>query len=332
ERHAAIDKAKTELADYEKEIAPRVAEAEANKAKEIARLQLELVAYEEQLPQKIAEWTGKNRADVDWVRLNPKSFAAMKGATLRKLDDLSLLASGKAAKGAYSVVASTDLRGITALQLEVLPDPSLPKGGPGRAPGDGNFVLSQIELKVAPKSDPKAERTIKFASALSDFSQVNYPIKGAIDGNPTGDKGWAVSPNFDMPHWAVFELAEPLDIPDGAVLTVTLAQQFGQGQYQIGRFRLSVAAAKKPVALGIADDLLTITDTPAKERDEKQAAALLKYYRTTDAELQKRERELAEAKKPLPLDPKLVELRAVLADAEKPVPTDPKLVQLRKDV
>jgi hypothetical protein len=113
---------------------------------------------------------------------------------------------------------------------------------------------------------------------------------------------------------------------------VTLTQNFAQGQFQIGRFRLSVAAAKKPIALGIADDLLTIADTPAKDQDEKQKAAIVKYYRTTDKELQKREADLAAAKMPLPLDPRLVELQAVLKDSEKPVPTDPKLVQLRKDV
>jgi hypothetical protein len=333
ERETAIAKAKTELADHEKAIAPRIAEAEAKRGELIAKLTEELKSYEATLPEKITEWAAKNRTAVDWVRLNPKSFSAMKGAvTLKKLDDLSLLASGKAARGAYTVTASTDLRGITALRLEVLPDASLPKGGPGRAPGDGNFVLSQIELKVASKADPSKEKAIKFASAVTDFNQVNYPIQGAIDGSITNEKGWALSPNFDMPHWAVFELAEPIDIPEGAVLTVTLTQNFAQGQFQIGRFRLSVAAAKKPIALGIADDLLTIADTPAKDQDEKQRAAIVKYYRTTDKELQKREADLAAAKMPLPLDPRLVELQAVLKDSEKPVPTDPKLVQLRKDV
>jgi hypothetical protein len=333
ERETAIAKATTELAEHEKAIAPRIAEAEAKRNEHIAKLTEDLKSYEATLPEKITEWAAKNRTNVDWVRLNPKSFSAMKGAvTLKKLDDLSLLASGKAARGAYTVTASTDLRGITALRLEVLPDASLPKGGPGRAPGDGNFVLSQIELKVASKADPTKERSIKFASAISDFSQASYPIQNAADANPTSEKGWAVSPNFDMPHWAVFELAEPIDIPEGAVLTVTLTQLFQQGQFQIGRFRLSVAATKKPIGLGIADDLLTIADTPAKEQDEKQKAAIVKYYRTTDKDLQKREADLAAAKMPLPLDPRLVELRAMVAEAKKPVPTDPKLVQLRRDV
>lgn len=331
ERLTNVARLKTEIADHEKAIAPRVAEEEKKKAERTAQLAEALKKYEALLPEKMAAWAAANRGDIDWVRLNPRSATAMKGVTLRKLDDLSLLASGKSAKGAYTVVASTDLRGITALRLEVLPDASQPSAGPGRA-GDGNFVLTQIEVKVAPKSNPDQSRPVKIAKAAADFAQDNYPIKGAIDGNPTGDKGWAVSPNFGMPHWAVLELAEPIDLADGAVFTVTLSQQFNRGEFTIGRFRLSVAAAKKPAPLGIADDLLTIVDTPAPERDAAQSAALLKYYRTTDADLRTKENDLAMSKRPLPVDPRLVELRAMLAEAEKPVPLDTKLAQLRQDV
>ena len=37
----------------------------------------------------------------------------------------------------------TDLTGITAIRLEALADPSLVKGGPGRAT-NGNFALSDF--------------------------------------------------------------------------------------------------------------------------------------------------------------------------------------------
>ena len=54
-----------------------------------------------------------------------------------------------------TVVAETELTGITGLRLEVLTDPRLPSNGPGRA-GDGNFVLNELELTAAPKADAKA--------------------------------------------------------------------------------------------------------------------------------------------------------------------------------
>jgi hypothetical protein len=251
--------------------------------------------------------------------------------TLRKLDDLSVVAAGAGGRGSYTVTATTDLRGITAVRLEVLPDEALKNGGPGRAP-DGNFVLNQFELKAAPKGEPAKAQKVFFAKATADFSQENFPIGAAVDGSTNGGKGWAVAPHFGVPHWAVFELKEPLDLPGGAVLTFTFSHQFGQGQHTIGRFRLSVAAAKPPVGLSLPDDLQTILDTPLLLRDEKQRAALAKYYATTDADLRTRRQALAEAKKPLPPDAKLAVLKAAAAEAERPVPTDAKLLQLRQDV
>ena len=155
EREAAIARAKAELAEHEKAIAPRIAEAEAKRSEHIAKLAEELKSYEATLPEKITEWAAKNRTAIDWVRLNPKSFSAMKGATLKKLDDLSLLASGKAARGAYTVTASTDLRGITALRLEVLPDASLPKGGPGQRPATATSSCRRLNSRSPRKPIPR---------------------------------------------------------------------------------------------------------------------------------------------------------------------------------
>src|SRR5438128_1022343 len=66
------------------------------------------------------------------------------------LGDGSVLASGDQNKrDVYDLTYRTDLLGITALRLEVLPDDSLPRHGPGRtfyegAPGD--FFLSELTL------------------------------------------------------------------------------------------------------------------------------------------------------------------------------------------
>jgi WD40 repeat protein len=332
DRVDAIAKAKAELAAYETELAQRLAEAEKQRQERIAKATEELKKYEtDVLPGKLSEFEKKQRSTVDWVRLNPKTLTAMRGATLRKLEDLSIVAGGRSAKGSYNVTATTDLRGITAIRLEVLPDEKFPKGGPGRAP-DGNFVLNQFDVTVAPKSDSTKKQKVFFAKATADFSQENFPIRSAIDGSTNAGKGWAVSPNTGVTHWAVFELKEPLDIEGGAMLTFDFSHQFGAGEYTLGRFRLSVAAAKGPVPLGLPDDLQVILDTPAGQREEKQKEYLTKYFRTTDKDLRAKTTALAEAKKSLPPDPKLVALKGALADVEKPVATDPKLVQLRQDV
>ena len=70
------------------------------------------------------------------------------GATLKVLDDNSVLASGKLPQQeTYTLVADTDSVGITGIRLEALADASLPAHGPGRA-NNGNFVLSEVTLKA----------------------------------------------------------------------------------------------------------------------------------------------------------------------------------------
>jgi hypothetical protein len=142
--------------------------------------------------------------------------------------------------------------------------------------------------------------------------------------------GWAVVPNTGMTHWAVFELKEPINIDGGAVLTFTMSQQYGGGDHQIGRFRLSVAAVKTPVPLGLSEDLQTALEAP--KRTPPQEAALAKYLATTDPGLREKQAALATAQMPLPADAKLMELKAAVAEAKKPIAIDPKLLQLRQDV
>ena len=67
-------------------------------------------------------------------------------------------------------------------------------------------------------------------------------------------------------------------------------------------------------------------------RTEAQTAELLEYYRGQDSELRKKQREIVTARKPLPADPKLKELKDTLARVSMPLPLDAKLVQLREDV
>ena len=68
------------------------------------------------------------------------------------------------------------------------------------------------------------------------------------------------------------------------------------------------------------------------ERTDEQKAALLKHFREQDDAMEKEATAIAESKKPLPVDPKLTELKEKLAQVSQPVPEDSILVQLRNDV
>ena len=332
EREENIARAKADVEAHEKAIAARVAAAEADRKDRIAQAQASVKEYEKKLQAKQAEWEKQQRASsVDWIVLQPKTLQAVNKAKLTKLDDGSVYAEGANGKGNYVVTADVDLTGITAFRLEALTDERLPKGGPGRAP-DGNFVLNQFTVTAKSKKDPKQTAAVALHQAKADFSQENFAIAGVVDGSPNGGKGWAISPHIGLTHWAVFETKEPAGFNGGTELTFTFQQQFGQGQHTLGRFRIAVAKAKPPVALGLADTYQKLLAIPAEKRDAKQTETLARYFRATDATLTQLQRNLATAQAPLPLDPKLKELRDAVQYVSRPVPDDAVLTQLRRDV
>lgn len=334
EREEAIASAKAELTAYEKELAPRVAEAERLKAERTARLESDLKQYEtDVLPGRISQWEKAQNTGVKWTPLDPASLATSFGAKLEKQPDLSIVASGPKGRGTYTIIAHTDLKGITAVRLEALPDPSSPQGGPGRA-GDGNFVLTEFEVRAAPKSDPSKAGKVTLQKPLADFSQEGYDVGLAVNGD-TGNagQGWACSPALGgVPHWATFQTAQPVGHDGGTTLTITLHHNFSGPEYNLGRFRVSVATEPQPVGLSLAEDLRAIVTTAADQRTPEQQALLVKYYRLVDKDLRGRLNAVAQSRQPLPVDPRLVELRGQLELASKPVPEDARLAQLRHDV
>ena len=263
DRETAIAKAKVELEAYEKELAPKIALAEKEKAARTDKFTEELKKYEALLPDKLAAWEKKQKTDIDWVILRPNKATGPKGPKLTLEADRSVSVSGKAGRDIYTVTANTSLRGITALRLEMLADPKLPKGGPGRG-ADGNFVLTEIEVYLTGPAKDDPPKKLKLVKPLADFSQQGFDVHFAVDGDiEARDKGWAVAPAFGVTHWATFQLKEPLDIPEDATLTFKLHCQFETAGLVPGRFRISVASAKGPVGLSLPEELTAVVATPA---------------------------------------------------------------------
>jgi hypothetical protein len=86
----------------------------------------------------------------DWTVLPVIEAISQAGALLSLQPDGSLLASGiNGASDTYIIRAESSLTGITGFRLEAIPDPSLPKGGPGRD-FEGNFVVSEFAVTANP--------------------------------------------------------------------------------------------------------------------------------------------------------------------------------------
>ena len=329
-RSAAIVAAQAALAAYEREATPKRAEADRAKAEQVAKLEADLKAYEATLPAKLAEWEKKQSAKIAWIPLDAKSITDSNMATFTKEADGSVFATGKDENGLLSFVAETDLTGITGLRLEVLDDPRLPSGGPGRAL-DGNFVINELRLLAAPKGDPSKSQPVALENALADFSQGGFNIAQLLDGKVEPGNGWAISPNPGVIHWSTFEIKEPLSIPGGASLTIQLEHKYLKG-YMPGRFRLSVTKLAKPIALGLPEDYRAILAIVPEIRTPAQNERIMSYFRKGDEGYTQRLAALNTARAPLPEDPKIKSLQAQIAEANKPVPVDPLLLQLRSDV
>jgi tetratricopeptide (TPR) repeat protein len=177
----------------------------------------------------------ENENAAQWTVLKPTKMQSEGGATLTLQEDGSILAGDKNPdRDVYTLVARPGLEHITAIRLEALPDPSLPQGGPGRHPGNGNFNLN--ELRVFSGGQPA---TLTNMIVVHDERQL---FRDAIDGKIDSSIGWSNSPNAGKANTAV--VATALQCAPDDDLKVEL--YFARGpsmQANLGRFRLSVSGS-----------------------------------------------------------------------------------------
>jgi len=116
--------------------------------------------------------------------------------------------------------------------------------------------------------------------AQADFSQNDWNVAGAIDGNPT--TGWAVSPEFGKPHSAYFVLKSPLTFAQGTEFTITMLQQFPGKDHNLGRFRVSVTPSKGDLSLaGPPAAIARILALEPGKRTPQQQAELRQFHRVS---------------------------------------------------
>ena len=132
---------------------------------------------------------GETRPPKAWMAASPARLPApsdklrlsLKTVVEGKITPKSVVASGtNPEKETYTIVARTDVKEVTAVRVEALPDASLVAKGPGRS-DNGNAVLTDLRLAVSPAAAPTDRKPAKFKAAMADFSQQNFPVAHAID-------------------------------------------------------------------------------------------------------------------------------------------------------
>jgi hypothetical protein len=185
-----------------------------------------MAAWEEQVRSNEPEWRVLNLT-VDDISTGGERELPMK--------DGSMLAQGYApTKHTVEFTSLTDVPRIAAVRLELLTDPNLPNGGPGRSI-KGTGALTEFQVDAAPAETPDKFTRLKIVKATADINlpetpleakfddksgkrRLTGPIEFAIDGKDETAWGIDAGPGIrNQPRKAVFQFEEPVTNPKGSL-------------------------------------------------------------------------------------------------------------------
>jgi hypothetical protein len=222
-----------------------------------------------------------------WRSIRPEAFETTGGEDFAILEDGAVLLSGTVPDVVEHVFTlAPDLDQVTAIKIDALTDETIDGKGPGR--GDAkrtNIILSEL---IVERFGDKERETLQLENPKADFSQTNWPVAAAIDGDRK--TGWAISPQFGKPHWASFSLSSPATLRPGVdKLRVTLGQFYGRGRV-LGKPRVSVYSGD-PSLLDIDADVIALAKKTS--HSEKQRERLRQEFNDNDPRLTSIDRKIA---------------------------------------
>ncbi len=283
---------------------PDAAQEKASQAIQAKIDQLQ-AALKTQTPSLDAEQQAWERqmaaADAQWSAVQITRAVSAGGATLKVLPDASVLASDKNPEAdSYTLTAHTDLTKVSAVRIEVLPDASLPKGGPGRD-AEGNFFLSDFDFEMASPGNDKPQK-VAWKSAQADESQSGYEAKNIVGKKEDKLVGWAIE-SGEKRGWKrqiVFVPKQPLEVPAGATLTFHLAHQMRHASRNVGRFRVSLTSADDPqFVVRMPAGMRPLLAKPEDQRTSEQRGQLSAAFRSVAPSLDPSRAQMASLKKEL---------------------------------
>jgi len=277
-------------------------------------LPVKLPAWEQQVQARLV--AARARKDVTFEPIQGAAASSAGKVKLVEQADGSFLATGQQAKqDVYTVEVADRVAPVAALRIEVLPDASLPKQGPGRSTG-GNLVLSEVTAVRVSQSGEEAPLVLH--SAKASFEQKGFAAEGVLDGKQ--ETGWAISGGAGKPHSLTLQLAEPITLAAGERLRLRLDQHYAKGgEHCIGRFRVLAAAEETEASIAPAAVLRVLNEEP-KRRNPVVIQALYEWMEKVDPEVQTAARVLAQAEAKLPKPP-LMDVRVIGQRGKDPRPT-----------
>ncbi len=247
--------------------------AAARTAAERVERSPETVAAQADWEKSTATIAAAGTNHVQWENLEAVELKSKGGATLDKLRDDSILATGKSPEqDTYTLVLTNGLSLITGLRLETIPDGRFPARGAGRA-DSGNAVITDFTASAGGKP-------VAFQRATADYTQQGFKPGNVIDKDKAS--GWAFYPETATPHTLLLQTTTPVALRPGDPLTVVLDFQFkNPPQHTLGRFRLSATTNVNPTGRAvISSNLLAILKAPSDARSTNDSKLLRDYFLT----------------------------------------------------
>ena len=205
-------------------------------------------------------------------------------------------------KHSAELPTKTGLKRITAFRLELLTDPNLPCGGPGRS-FKGTGALTEFRARVGGQD-------IKFVRAEADFGEapgsplepnfddksgknrVTGPASCAIDGDDLTAWGIDAGPGRrNQPRVIHFYPEQPVTVPADGALSVWLVQNHGGWNSDdlmnnnLGRFRLSVTGDTEVPPPAVSPRVADALALAPEHRSPAQREAVFAAWRASVPEL-----------------------------------------------
>ncbi|MDG2223196.1 MAG: PSD1 and planctomycete cytochrome C domain-containing protein [Rubripirellula sp.] len=276
----------------------------------VDRLKTRLTKLKHELQPELEAWVNQietklNDASEPSIQLEvaePISIHASSEVTFEAQPDGSQLVVGPILdRDKYTVVIKAPEQPLTGIKIELVPDPSLPANGPGRAK-NGNFVLTQVRGYSGFDKNFEANfEPLQWTTAEADHSQNEFSPEGALSDREKS--GWAIAPSMGKPHHWLGIIAEPLSEQKPTYIQVILDQQYG-GQHTIGRFRILTMTGSdtlRRLPSAIAESL----SLPSQRRSAEQRTAIGDYFASQHPETKTLLTQLAKLEKNAPKPPTL---------------------------
>ncbi len=262
--------------------------AEEQAKKDSEDLEKTLRAGLPQWEQSLSSGTDGKLPEPKWTPLIPAEANAEQGSILTKAADGTVIASGASpAKDEYVVAYPGTIAGITGLRLDVLTDDTLPQRGPGRAPENGNFVLTELSLQDYGKP-------IALAAIRADYEQGGWPAAKVFDGDQK--TGWAVDGATGQPHTLIFTPGNAIGVGEEHTLAFRFSFQYGR-QHTLGKFRLSATTDNPALLRPMPEKIRELLTKPAASRSQPEQDEIAKYRLDTDARFSAAKAKREDAKK-----------------------------------